>query len=307
LFAGRGGNQLHTDPECIANPLYVALHRIAHTEIPPHLPDIGGSVAVTAGGGMGDDERPRQMREIAGQVVRETLHQIIFGWVVAQILKRQYDNRQPRERVRRDPNMVLVPEQRGKQRDDRETQCRRPDDGFRPSQPPGVLLSRLRVRSLHRFAPDGNRLVVRRRHNGLGIGRGHVGGTGHRRHQAITTAGDRLDAASFRPSPVQETPQSRHLNRQVVFFDRDVRPDRVHHLSLPDKSPAAFDQHAEYVPRARAERNSHWHAAGVQPKQGPGIQIQQEVAKPARDLRGTVIHTHLPAEKFARSALAPAG
>ena len=68
---------------------------------------------------------------------------------------------------------------------------------------------------------------------------------GHRWHEAITAAGDVLDATALPTISIKHAPQSGKLNGQVVLLDGDIGPDRIHDFSSGNNLAAALHQQAE--------------------------------------------------------------
>ena len=75
----------------------------------------------------------------------------------------------------------------------------------------------------------------------------------HVRHEAVATAGHRLNQALAAARLVQRLAQREDRDGQIVRFDRAVTPNLLQQLLLGEHAIAAFDQGRQEVERPPAQ------------------------------------------------------
>jgi len=107
--------------------------------------------------------------------------------------------------------------------------------------------------------------------------------SGDGRDKAVAAPRHGLDAAAVRVVLIEDTPQRRNLDRQVIIFDYDARPRSGHDLVARDEIARPLQQHAEHVERARAGFYGNQSGFFISPEQAAPIETEPiELENPGR-------------------------
>ena len=93
MCLGVGLDQLHVDPREAAGLLDAAFHHVPHAQYVADLARARGISFVGYGGGAGDHEHSRDVRQMRRKVVGDRLrHRNVFR-IAADVFERQHDDR----------------------------------------------------------------------------------------------------------------------------------------------------------------------------------------------------------------------
>jgi hypothetical protein len=91
-------DQLHVEAQPVAAALHAPFQPISHVQITADLPEVDRLTFVGEGGVPGDNERPRNAREIDGKALSDTVGEIFLLVIASNICKRKHDQRKPGRR-----------------------------------------------------------------------------------------------------------------------------------------------------------------------------------------------------------------
>ena len=91
-------DQLPGDPHPRAGLADAALQHEAHAELLAHLLHVDGLALVRERGVAGDDEQPRDLREVGDDVLGDAVAEVFLLGVAAHVVERQHDDRRSRRR-----------------------------------------------------------------------------------------------------------------------------------------------------------------------------------------------------------------
>ena len=120
-------------------------------------------------------------------------------------------------------------------------------------------------------------------------------GSSHSCGKAVAAPGHRLDTASIRLPTIEHPAQRRYLHRQVTVLDDSSWPDGGDDLVLRDDLARLFDQHAQNVERARADRDWLKRAGTIAPEQPAATPVEAEVLESKNRRRSEPLHARSPA------------
>jgi hypothetical protein len=95
-----------------------------------------------------------------------------------------------------------------------------------------------------------------------------------------------LNAAAFGPPFIQNAAECRDLDGQVGILDHRPAPDGGHDLFFCDQITRPFNQHAENIEGAQADRDRNKNAAFIAPGQPLAPPIEAEVLEQENVGRG---------------------
>src|ERR1700730_6848291 len=95
---GFGIDQLRIHANLVTSSAYAAFEDVVNTELAADLLHVDRLALVSKSGGAGDHKAPGNPRQIARQIVGDSVRKIFLLGVVRQVAKRQDDDRQARRR-----------------------------------------------------------------------------------------------------------------------------------------------------------------------------------------------------------------
>jgi len=101
MRVGLGIDQLNSDADLVARPANASFQHIAHAQLAADLPRVDRLVPIGEGGVARDHEHVREPRQISRQILSDSVCEIPLVPVVAEIGKRQHNDRQAWSRPRR--------------------------------------------------------------------------------------------------------------------------------------------------------------------------------------------------------------
>ncbi|PYN72526.1 MAG: hypothetical protein DMD96_34565 [Candidatus Rokuibacteriota bacterium] len=96
IRAGTRVDELRVDADCAAHPAYASIEHIPDAQLAADSPDIDGLALERERGIPGDHEASSESRQIAGQILRDGVGEVVLARIAAKVSEGEHDDRETR-------------------------------------------------------------------------------------------------------------------------------------------------------------------------------------------------------------------